>query len=207
MGIKMIMKSIGKAVILPILINDIFIPMTVLFVRLHGTSYNTHQTICILTQMFTPFFAAYWILLDFTKYIDIKGNEVFFLKNRNKSSEAVWLYLLYMLSNLPVWLWYICLDTELFFEYIHIAIISFLFVSLAYFFCFLLKGISLAIIPLFIYEMISVCGLNKIVNKLSFFEEEGARLSDIMGRYRYYLVVAILFFILGIVVNGRHDDY
>jgi len=51
MGIKIIMRSLGVYFWIPILINDIIIPLFVLLIKINGTEENVTQGVMILSQM------------------------------------------------------------------------------------------------------------------------------------------------------------
>lgn len=208
MGIKMIIKSLGVNFWIPILINDIVIPLIVLLIKINGTSENAAQGVMILCQMFTPFFAAFWTYMYLEKYIDIKGNECLYIVRKSKLSEIMRLFLLYIITNTIFFSLYVCMGKKCFFEWIHIVIVSFLFVSAAYCLSYLLKSISLAIIPSFIYLLASVTGLNAALNKISFYEGgAGMRPSQLYTRYSYFMVVAIVIAIIGKKLNENYENY
>ena len=99
MGIKIIMRSLGVYFWIPILINDIIIPLFVLLIKINGTEENVTQGVMILSQMFTPFLSAFWTYMYLEKYIDMKGNECFYIVRKNKWPEIMWLLFLYVVTN------------------------------------------------------------------------------------------------------------
>lgn len=207
MDIKISIRSMGVYFIIPFLINDIMVPFFILLIRIYGSAYNLDQGVYIINQMFTPFLAAFWIYLHMTKYIDAKGNELFYLVQRNKLSDVVKLYLLYMVTNTPFFVWYINMNKKYALEWLHITIVALLFVSSAYFFCYLFKSISLALIPSFIYLIASVTGLNDFLKKISFYETTGMKKTQIFTKYIYFLAIAFIFIMLGNILNKRYEDY
>lgn len=112
MGIKIIIKSLGRFVWIPIIINDIIIPLIILFIKINGTLDHVETGIMMLTQMFTPFLAVFWIYLHLLKYIDSKGNENFYLKERNKLLEVVKLTVVYIITNTPFFIWYYLVSAD-----------------------------------------------------------------------------------------------
>lgn len=208
MGIKIIMKSLGVYFWVPILINDIVIPLFVLFIKINGTEENVRQGIMMLSQMFTPFLSAFWTYMYLEKYIDRKGNECFYIVRKNKLPEIIQLFFLYILTNTVPFAWYISMGKKYFYEWIHIVIVCFLFVSAAYCLSYLLKSISLAMIPSFIYLLASVTGLNDAVKKISFYESHtGMAPSKLLTRYNYFIVAAIVIAAIGKKLNGDYENY
>lgn len=106
MGIKIIMKSLGVYFWIPILINDIIIPLIVLFIKINRSAYNVAQGVMILTQMFTPFLAAFWTYIYLEKYIDMKGNECLYIVRKNKLPEIISLFFTYIITNTIFFVWY-----------------------------------------------------------------------------------------------------
>lgn len=207
MDIKIMVKSMGIAFFVPIIINSIIIPLAILVIRINGTSYNLDQGVYMITQMFTPFLASFWIYLHMTQYVDIKGNENYYIKNRSKMMEIIKLYLLYIFTNTPLFIWYISLKKKYALEWVHIIILSFVFVSFAYFFCYLLNSISLALIPSFLYLLISMTELNPAFKKISFYEYEGMSGNQLFSKYCYFLIVAIVVMGIGNILNRHYEEY
>lgn len=207
MDLKISIKSMGKAFYIPLIINDVIIPLVIWIINENGSDYNLDQGVYMITQMFTPFLASFWIYLHLIKYVDMKGNESFYIKNRNKCGEVLKLFVLYIITNTPFFLWYTSLNKKYALEWVHIVIVSFLFASAAYFLSFMLKSISLALIPSFIYMLASVTELNPLLNKISFFEYEGMTSSQITSRYSYFVIVAIMFISFGEILNKHHKQY
>lgn len=208
MGIKIIMKSLGVNFWISILINDIIIPLIVLLIKINGTPENVEQGVMTLCQMFTPFLAAFWTYMYLEKYIDMKGNECLYIVRKNKWPEVMKLFLLYIITNTIFFSWYACMGKKYFYEWIHIVIVSFLLVSIAYCLSYLLKSISLAMIPTFIYLLASVTGLNAVLNKISFYEgTTGMQPSQLCTRYNYFMVAAIVIAIIGNKLNKNYENY
>lgn len=207
MDIKISIKSMGILFGIPILINDIIIPFLILLISINGSDYNLDQGVYMITQMFTPFLACFWTYLHLSKYIDTKGNESFYIVHRNKWGEVLKLYILYIVTNTPFFIWYVSINQKYALEWVHIAIMSFVFVTAAYFFCYLFKSISLALIPTFIYLIASITELNQFFSKFSFYAYNGMTKAQLFSKYKYFLIAAILFAVLGNLLNKRYDDY
>lgn len=208
MDIKVIIKSLGINFWLAIGINDIVIPLIVLLIKLNSTEANVTQGIMTLTQMFTPFLAGFLTYIYLEKYINTKGNECLYVGEKCKLSEVIRLFFVYIVSNTPFFLWYGSMGKKYVYEWIHIVIISFVFISAAYSLSYLLKSTSLAIIPAFLYQLASVTMLNDAMRKISFYEGiSGMKLSKLTTRYNYFMVVAILMMVLGKWLNQKYEDY
>ena len=79
MGIKMMIKSIRKVFVSTIIINGGVIPLVVYLVARTGSEYNLNYTVNILTQMFTPLLGSFVVCMHMSKYIDARGNEIFYV--------------------------------------------------------------------------------------------------------------------------------
>lgn len=113
MDFKINVKSLGLFLFIPIIFNDVIIPLIILLINMYGSDYNLDQGVYMITQMFTPFLATFWIYMHMTKYIDTKGNECFYIKNKSKMVEILQLYLLYVVTNTPFFVWYISLKKNI----------------------------------------------------------------------------------------------
>lgn len=207
MGVKMSAKSMGISFFIPLCFNDILIPIIVFLMAKNGTEYNVRQAIDMLTQMFTPFLGAFWVCMHMVKYIDSKDNEIYFVRKRNKWKEILSLYLLYIMLNTYNFIWYIMLNKIFVLEWLHIVIMSFFFMTVAYLFCFLFRSVSLAIVPCFLYVMISVTKTNSFFCKISFYEVNSINLERLFSKYSYFLVAAILLSVVGNIINNHYKSY
>lgn len=207
MDIKISIKSMGQYFMIPLLINDVLLPFVILLIKTYGSKYNLDQGVYLLNQMFVPFLAGFWVFLHMTKYIDAKGNECYYIAKRNKLPDVLKLFVLYILLNTPFFIWYCSLDAKYFMEWVHIVIMSFVFVSAAYCGCYVFKSISLALIFPFLYLVASVTGLSSVLNKYSFYEYDGMSGGQLLNKYKIFMIVAILFLIIGNKLNHRYEDY
>ena len=207
MDLKTSIKSMGIRFWIPIFINDILIPLAILYIKRVGNYDNLEQGINTLTQMFTPFLASFWIFLQLSKYVDEDGNEIFFINERVKLYEVIKLYVFYIATNTVFFLWYCRMGQNFFLEWIHIVIISFLFVAASYFFVFLFYSISLAIIPLFFYLIASIIGLNETLSKISYYEVFGVSIKSLQNRYSYFAIASLVFLISGMIINKYREKY
>ena len=207
MGIKMIIKSIGKVFFSAIMINSVLIPLIVFFVAKNGNEYNVSFAVNILTQMFTPLLGSFVICMHMSKYIDSRGNEIFYVINKGKEVEVIKLFIAYALSNTFPFLFYMILNRNMGLEWIHIIIITWLFMSVSYFLCFLLRSVSLAVIPFFIYTIYSIVGFSFLGKKISYYEVEGVTTEDLMSKYIIFLIVSVVIFILGNALNIHYDKF
>ena len=197
----------GLAFIIPLIINNVIIPLAILAIKLNGTTYNLDQGVYMITQMFTPFLASFWIYLHMTQYVDIKGNENFYIKNRSKLVEVIKLYVLYVLTNTPFFIWYVSLKKKYALEWVHIIVVSFVFVAFAYFFCYLLGSISIALIPSFLYLLATITELSPALKKISFYEYDGMSSNQMFSKYCYFLIVAIVVMGIGNILNRHYEEY
>ncbi|MBE5957596.1 MAG: hypothetical protein E7254_01870 [Lachnospiraceae bacterium] len=207
MDIKIIIKSMGSAFFIPFIINDVVIPLIVLGVKLNGSEYNVDQSVYMTTQMFTPFLASLWIYLHLTKYIDVKGNENYYIKNRSKLSEVLKLYVVYIATNTIFFVWYSSINKKYILEWLHIIIMSFVFVAAAYFFSYLFRSISLALIPSFLYLIATITELNPTFSKISFYEYDGMTDNQLFSKYILFVIIAIFLMGIGNILNKNFREY
>lgn len=207
MGIKISIKSMGMSFYIPIIFNCLLIPLIVFFVARTGNEYNIAFAVNVLTQMFTPFFGSFIVCMHMSKYIDTKGNEIYFVLNKNKSHEIMKLFLVYIMTNTCWFSAYMLLDRSFGLEWLHIIIVTFLFVSATYCFCFLFRSVSLASIPSFLYTIYSVVGLKYLGKKFSYYEQTGMEAENLLSKYVYFIIVAIVLMSIGNALNDSYDKY
>ena len=207
MDIKVSIKAMGKLFWIPIIVNDILIPCVMFLLSVKCKHDVLIDAGMLLIQMFTPFLAAFWIFIHLMKYIEEKGNENFYLVNRNKLSEIIKLCILYIITNTIFFVWYIRMDKYFMYEWIHIMIMSFVFAMGAYVLSYAIKIISMATVPLFIYMISSVTGLNDLLSRISFYEYRGVSAELLISKYSYFIVAGIIMAAMGSYFNNRFCKY
>lgn len=207
MGVKMIIKSVKTFFFTTIIINGLIIPFIIFFITKTGNKYNVIFAVNLLTQMFTPLLASFLVCMHMSKYIDYRGNEIYYIVNKNKRNEVIKLFLSYIVCNSFPFLFYIKLNKNLGVEWIHIVIITWLFMSGSYFFCYLFRSVSLSVIPSFFYAIYSIVGFSFLGNNISYYEFEGLTIENLTSKYIYFIIVSIFIFILGSVLNDFYDKY
>lgn len=201
------MKAVKIPFLISILCNDLLIPFIIFAVVKKGNTYNIQQAVMMLTQMFTPFLGAFCVYMHLAKYIDTKGNEIYFVYRRNKWKEVVSLCVLYTISNSCFFLWYVSLNKKFITEWLHIVIMCVVFCMAAYCFSFAFRSISLAIIPCFLYTMLSISGFNPLFQKISYYEGNVMSMQNLWGKYCYFLLAALVFAAVGNILNKHYCHY
>ena len=102
---------------------------------------------------------------------------------------------------------YMLLDRSFGLEWLHIIIVTFLFVSATYCFCFLFRSVSLASIPGFLYTIYSVVGLKYLGKKFSYYEQTGMEAEKLSSKYVYFIIAAIVLMSIGNALNDSYDKY
>lgn len=207
MGIKISIKSMGVSFYIPMIFNSVLIPLIVFLVARTGNEYNITFAVNVLTQMFTPFLGSFIVCMHMTKYIDTRGNEIYFVLNKNKWHEVMKLFIVYILTNTFWFAAYMLLDRSFGFEWLHIIIVTFLFMSASYCFCFLFRSVSLASIPSFLYTIYSVVGLKNLGGNFSYYEQAGMGAEKLLSKYVYFIVAAIVVISIGNALNNSYDKY
>lgn len=202
------MKALGVLFWIPILINDILTPGMVYITYMHyGMDEHTFHNIVYYVQIVSPFFSTFWIYVHLVKYIDTKGNEIFYISNRVKANEILFLYVLYMITNTVPFLWYIKMYSKLVWEWLHLAIVYFFLVSMAYFVCYLFRSVAIAIFPILCYTFLAITKIGGKVPVWSYYEPNGMA-SEMMGtKYFYFLLLGSIAFISGCFLNKKYTDY
>lgn len=201
-------RSLGIAFFIPFLVNDLLIPLGVyLCHKSYGADEQTYSFLIRYVQSFTPFFSTIWIYMHLVKYIDLKGNEIFYLVHRMKRKEILFLFLLYVLTNTIPFLWYVTIFPKVYMEWIHIVIVSFFLVSMAYFMCYLIKSVAIAILPVLCYTFLSVIQGEGKSYLWSFYEQGGMEMFDFTHKYLCFLFLGMIFFWLGSFLNKIYTDY
>ena len=199
----------GIMFFVPFLVNDFLIPAVIYLGYMHyGTDDHTYSFIVSNVQMFSPFPAAFWIYLYLVNYIDVKGNEIFYVASRMKTGEVLFFYILYTVTNTVPFLWYAQMYPSLVWEWLHLVIIYFFMAAVAYFMCYLLRSIALAFIPVLCYTFLAVSGNSGPRPPFwSFYESSGMSPAMLGTKYIWFLLAGVLFLIAGSVLNKIYTDY
>lgn len=200
--IKRTIKEQGILFFVPLIISDVMIPCIVWTTyKKFGAADETRRAILSFTQYFMPFFAGWWIFLNMMKYIDGEGNEIFYIRQRSKITEVLMLYGFYIAANTWPYLIYRNILQNSGLEWLRICIESFLFVSMVYFFAFLLKSMAFAMIPTVCYGFASAFdrGMHRPV--FYYYDEHAVTTTMLQQKYGVLLLIACLLLFVGYVLN------
>ena len=205
---RCMIRSLGILFWVPFLVNDTIIPSVACMSYVHyGADEHTYSGIVYNVQMLSPFLSTFWIYLHLIQNIDVKGNEVFYVTNRMKIGEICFFYILYSITNTIFFVWYVTLYPSLIWEWLHLVIIYFFMAGMAYFLSYLLRSISVAMIPTLCYSFLSIAGSGSKAPVWSFYEPEGMSAFMFGTKYVWFILVGVLFFALGWILNKCYTSY
>lgn len=203
-----IIKGMGILFWFPVLINNILVPIMV-FISYSNYGYGekTYNNIVYYVQIFSPFFSTFWIYLHMVKYIDTKGKEIFYITNRIKMKEIIFLYIFYIFTNTVPFIWYIKMYSRLVFEWLHLIMVYFFLCAMAYCMCYLFRSVALAILPVLCYTFLAITGSDRVVPVWSYYEPNGMEIEMFREKYVWFLLGGIFFLVAGRFLNERYTDY
>lgn len=198
----------GLIFYVPFLFNYLLIPMIVFDTyKKFGLDDQTRMTVVKFSQYFTPVLVSWWIFFALIKYIDGEGNEIFYVQNRMKAKEVIVFYIVYIVSIMIPFLFYRMMFSGMELEWLRIAIESWIFAALTYFFSFFCKNIAVAMIPVVGYAFASVFlrGMQTSI----FLYYEGYRVTPemLLGKYMILLGIAFFLFLAGMFLNYKMERY
>ena len=124
-----------------------------------------------------------------------------------KIGEIFFFYILYSITNTIFFVWYVNLYPSLIWEWLHLVMIYFFMAGMAYFLSYLLRSISIAMIPTLCYSFLSIAGSGSKAPVWSFYEPEGMSAFMFGTKYVWFILVGVLFFALGWILNKCYTSY
>lgn len=206
--VRLKIKEQGKGLFVPFMINLICIPMLIWNTyQRYGLEDETRMQIIKFTQYFTPVLILIWVLFSFVKYVDQEGNDIYFLTGRMKWKEVLGSYALYLISNTWVFVIYAKMFDHMLLEWIRIAIETFLFVAMAYCLVFITKSIAATLVVILVYAFESVFVRDSSFATFQYYSWQPANIQEISSKYMILMIIAIIFFAVGIYSNKKMHTY
>lgn len=192
------LKTTGKMFFVPIVCLFVVLPF-IYFLSYRTTGVDgLHTSTTVIGNIIVPLFSSWWILMVLREYIESGGNEVLFVyDNKSQAFSVVLIWIFYVLCT---GIHYLLLSVKLptaGLDFIHVSLISGLYVGFTYFFVYLTKSISISFIPLLVYSVIcfsnpEIIGFTSVIS-----------FAEIASKYLPQFLLGIVFFFLGHLLNKK----
>ncbi|MDD6572320.1 MAG: hypothetical protein PUF12_08075 [Thermoflexaceae bacterium] len=212
-----LIKKTGLLAYFPIINVYILIPL--FESGLMKLGYRFKDAILIAADLFIPISSVIWIVILLKKYIDDKGNEVFYLSQRIKWKEIFSLSSVYICMITPIYLAYYVILNDLsgVFIYVKCLILIYFFGAGAYFFSYCFSNTFVAFALLLLYTGYSVSGRLKHFYLAEWLDFKWLKYNHISYFYYLdmdfliqvlpYIMLTIIFYVLGTVLNEHFNKY
>lgn len=151
------MKGIGYFVLIPMTVLYLLIPLSNYAVyHFWGDLDMLYSNIIMVCQYMCPIFSVWYVFFILYHYVEVPGNEIFYVEGKNKISELIFPYTLYLILMLPLFVIYTRLFSDLWWLYFKLCIVNLLYVAITYSITFLTKKILLSVIVILLYTMLVI---------------------------------------------------
>lgn len=199
-----LIRTIGLAAAIPLIIIYICIPFLGFCIyHKYGIGYELWETFTKMTQLFLPFFSAWWGILALRSFVEADGNEILFINNKYTMLIFLWAFIFYVISIAPLYLVFGLPFENIWFEFAKVLIECILFNSIAYFLLFTAQSSAISFAALAIYTILSFFKFDS-VSRLLFIEIKEMDKDLFLNKYLPFLILsAVLLTVSKIIGNKR----
>ncbi|MEA4825948.1 MAG: ABC transporter permease [Clostridium sp.] len=202
------LKNLNIYYFVPLIVLYVFIPiLNIGMINMSKNIENAYTIIFREAEKYIPITSLWWITFIFKEYIEGDGNELLYCiedSGKVKVHHIVLIFTWYIMHVSILFLVYSLFWDNVFLEFIKTVIQCFFFTSLLYLLIYTLKSTTISFMLLLIYELLATFMNFKCINYISIFEN-GMKVSleTIITKYSIFLLLGILFLIIGIYKNKR----
>ncbi len=195
-------KGMGVFALIPLLVLYILIPITnyavfQYFQDMEMLRYN----IVSICQYLVPICSIWHIIFILYHFVEESGNEVLYISFKDKLADLILPYILYAVLLLPLFFVYTRMFPELWFFYMKLCAINLAYMAFVYCATFMLNSISVSVIGIIIYTICEMIIHRNQNEGYDYFEEGQNFIGFIQSNILPYVVIAIVLFILGKLMN------
>lgn len=149
-------KNMKWMVLIPLIMADVLVPILAYFSYI-VEDIDFVTVVMLSSYILIPLSSCIWSLFILKEYVEGKGNELLYVgKNKVKLLDCLIPFLLFFVTIIIQFSFYIKIDNVFKFEIIRMFFVCFLYFSLTYCFAFLTKSIPLTLMALIIYDVLNV---------------------------------------------------
>ncbi len=212
MYVKRHIKQLRLAVLIPLVVLWIVLPWIVMLMLKDEDVLKPDKiemlwkSIVGLNNMIIPIVSVIWPMMLLNNHIEARGNEVLYITDRNKYLSVLASYIVYMLH---VYVYYLTINGMTFItmlECVRMGIICFLFNAIFYAVSYMVSSTGVAFTAIVLYNMLSTFYLKG--NGIGAYIYEYHMTTKVLtDRYIEILVLAIVFFAFGFILNKKYERY
>lgn len=201
-------KNIKAMFFVPLVMSNVLVPAVAYF------SYNSeyldfYMTVMQASFILIPLSSCIWSLFVLREYVEGKGNELLYVgRNKVKLLDCLIPFLLFSVTIIIQYLFYIQIDNIFKFEFIRIFIICLFFFSLTYLFAFLTKSVSLTLMILIGYTIINIMfGLDTSNVFIFYYNLERFTKAIFFNQSLPMLITSLVVIGFGVIINKRISKF
>ncbi len=165
------LKGIGIFNLAPVLGLYVLIPLANL--AAYGMGHDMdylYVNIVKQCQIFCPILSVWYVIFVLEHCIEEPGNELLYIRHRNKLSELLLCYLAFQILLLPLFAVYTGMFPDLWWLYLKLCVIQLLYLGLAYFTAFLCRKITISVLAVLCYSISTVIAATVEVQGISYYK-------------------------------------
>lgn len=148
-------KNMKWMVFIPLIMADVLIPLLAYFSYI-SEDVDFFSVVMLSSYLLIPLSSSLWSLFILKEYVEGKGNELLYVgKNKVKLLDCLIPFLLFFVTIIIQFAFYINVDDAFKFAIIKMFFVSLLYFSLTYFFAFLTKSVPATLMVLIVYDVVN----------------------------------------------------
>lgn len=202
------MKNLKGYYFIPLIFLYIVIPiLDIGLINMSGNIENAYLSIFAEAEKYIPILSLWWTTFIFKEYIDGDGNEVLYCidsSSKLKIQHIALIFSWYIIHVSILFLVYGFFLDNVLLEFLKTVIQCFFFTSLGYTLIYTLKSTTISFMFLIVYELLCLFIRCEFTKYISIFQGEQIISMQLIGtKYFIFLLIGILFLIIGVYKNKR----
>lgn len=196
------LKGIGIFNLAPVLGLYVLIPLANLaaYGMRHDMDY-LYVNIVKQCQIFCPILSVWYVIFVLEHCIEEPGNELLYIRHRNKLPELLLCYLAFQILLLPLFAVYTGMFPDLWWLYLKLCVIQLLYLGLAYFTAFLCRKITISVLAVLCYSISTVMAATVEVQGISYYKVIVNQGTDLVRELIPFALAAGVMLIGGCICN------
>lgn len=203
------LKNLGGLRFVPLIVFNLVLPILIFMgYRKYGPSELFEMELLDLTQYFLPLFSIWWVVFVLREYLEVDGNELFYIGGRKIIFKELGLvYLVAMLNIMLLIVLCIILLPSFFPESVRIVSACVFYFGLTYCMAFLLKSVSMTLLILLLYTLLNFAlSFNKLFFPL-YMSRQLIEIDEWLTICFPLFALGIFLVIVGLWLNKRFLSY
>lgn len=194
---------------MPLIVFNLVLPILIFMgYRKYGPSELFEMELLDLTQYFLPLFSVWWVVFVLREYLEVDGNELFYIGGRKIVLKELGLvYLVAMLNIMLLIVLCVVLFPAFILESVRIVSVCTFYFGLTYCMAFLLKSVAMTLLILLLYTLLNfTLSFNELVFPL-YMSRQLIKIDELLTICFPLFALGVFLVFVGLWLNKRFLSY